>query len=136
MAFNFKNINARKLVFALIILGLIDTVYLTYIHYVPKALICPTLGIINCASVVTSSFSVIIGIPLAIYGLIWFIVQMFLFFINNYDIKFFWNIIGLLGVTYSVSAMFLLGKICEYCTVLDILIILIAVLFFIASKKH
>ncbi len=132
-----NNSKIKKLLFILIILGLIDSGYLTYVHYAPNALICPTYGIINCSQVVTSSFSVIFFIPLAIYGLVWFIVQLILFFIiDNFDINLIWNIIGIFGVTYSILAMFFLNKICEYCSVLDFIIILIVILFFIKINRN
>jgi uncharacterized membrane protein len=46
--------------------------YLTVAHYTnPAALACPDTGIVNCALVTTSSWSVLIGIPLADLGLVW-----------------------------------------------------------------
>ncbi len=46
--------------------------YLTVTHYSdPTALACPDTGIVNCALVTTSSWSVLFGIPLAVLGLVW-----------------------------------------------------------------
>ncbi len=126
--------NIKKIYFILILIGLIDSIYLTYAHYVPNALICSSTGFINCALVTTSKYSVVFGIPLAIYGLIWFIAQLMLFFVpKNNDIKIAWNSIGLFAVSYSVISMYLLGKICKYCTMLDILIVLIFFIYFKAK---
>ncbi|MFZ0250521.1 MAG: vitamin K epoxide reductase family protein [Acidimicrobiales bacterium] len=46
--------------------------YLTVAHYTdPAALACPDTGIVNCALVTTSSWSVLLGVPLAVLGLVW-----------------------------------------------------------------
>ena len=50
--------------------------YLTAAHYTdPAALACPDTGIVNCALVTTSSWSVILGVPLAVLGLVWALVM-------------------------------------------------------------
>jgi uncharacterized membrane protein len=46
--------------------------YLTVTHYSdPTALACPDTGIVNCTLVTTSSWSVLLGVPLAVLGLVW-----------------------------------------------------------------
>src|ERR1700721_1826616 len=46
--------------------------YLTVTHYTdPAALACPDTGIVNCTLVTTSSWSVVLGGPLAVLGLVW-----------------------------------------------------------------
>jgi uncharacterized membrane protein len=48
------------------------TAYLTVTHYTdPTALACPDTGIVNCTAVTTSSWSVIVGVPVALIGLLW-----------------------------------------------------------------
>jgi len=48
------------------------TTYLTVTHYTdPTALACPDTGIVNCTAVTTSSWSVILGVPVALIGLLW-----------------------------------------------------------------
>jgi len=48
------------------------TAYLTITHYTdPTALACPDSGIVNCTAVTTSSWSVILGVPVALIGLLW-----------------------------------------------------------------
>ena len=52
------------------LLGLGIATYLTIAHYVgTQALACPSNGLINCAKVTTSAQSVILGIPVAVLGL-------------------------------------------------------------------
>lgn len=127
----------KKILFVLVLLGLADSIYLTYVHYAPKALVCSSTGIINCAFVITSQYSVVFGIPLAIYGLAWFIVQLALLFIRrNNDIKIAWSGIGLVAVAYSAVSMHLLGKICEYCVALDVIIVLVFITYLLAIKNQ
>jgi uncharacterized membrane protein len=46
--------------------------YLTFTHYTdPTALACPDTGIVNCTAVTTSQWSVILGVPVALLGLLW-----------------------------------------------------------------
>lgn len=46
--------------------------YLTVTHYTdPTALACPDSGVINCTLVTTSSWSVLFGVPVAVWGLAW-----------------------------------------------------------------
>jgi len=53
-------------------LAVVLTAYLTVTHYTdPTALACPDTGIVNCTLVTTSSWSVILGVPVALIGLLW-----------------------------------------------------------------
>ncbi len=119
-----------------LVLGIIDSVYLTYVHFAPAALYCPAIAtMVNCENVVTSSFSSVFGIPLAVLGLIWFSVSM-LFFLFGYNkmVKNLWMILGLGGIMYSIAAQSILGRVCLYCMTLDILIAL-SVVFFLYDRK-
>jgi len=50
--------------------------YLTVTHYSdPGALACPDTGIVNCTLVTTSSWSIVLGVPLAVLGLVWAVVM-------------------------------------------------------------
>jgi uncharacterized membrane protein len=58
--------------FALSLAGLAIATYLTVTHYSdPGALACPESGVVNCALVTTSSWSVVLGVPVAVLGLVW-----------------------------------------------------------------
>jgi uncharacterized membrane protein len=63
-------ISVATLGLSLLALGL--TTYLTVTHYTdPAGLACPDTGIVNCTAVTTSSWSVIVGVPVALLGLLW-----------------------------------------------------------------
>lgn len=117
-----------KAIRIIVVLGIIISIYLTYVHFQPGSLYCPSTGIINCEQVLTSSYSEILGIPLAIQALVWFAVLGILTFYNRprdgkfHIVRNLWLIIGLGGIVYSVIAMHLIGKICIYCSSLDVLI--------------
>jgi uncharacterized membrane protein len=64
-----------SLVVALI--GLAISVYLTVEHFTASAtLACPEGAVINCAKVTSSSQSVILGIPVAVLGLAYFLAMV------------------------------------------------------------
>ena len=122
---------SEKILFTLLVIGLIIAAYLTYVHFGPSALVCLSSGIINCKSVVTSSYSVIFGIPLAIYSLLWFALALVL---TRYKkvrtVAEIWLLIGIGGIIYSLFSMYMLGEICVYCVTLDLIIALSITLFF------
>jgi uncharacterized membrane protein len=50
--------------------------YLTVTHYSdPTALACPDSGVVNCTLVTTSSWSVFLGVPVAVWGMAWSLVM-------------------------------------------------------------
>jgi uncharacterized membrane protein len=129
--------NQRKILILLLILGIIDAGYLTVVHFLPSVLACPTIGTtVNCESVLGSSFSVVLGIPLAVLGLIWFVASLlFLLFGFNKIVKNIWMIIGIGGILYSIVGQSLVGKICIYCSALDVLIALSVGMFIYMDNK-
>lgn len=129
----------QKILVVLLFLGVIDSIYLTIVHFLPGALYCPSIaGVINCHNVLTSAFSSVLGIPLAVLGLIWFLVMLFIFFYKpDKIIRNIWIILGVGGILYSITAQIIIKNICIYCGVLDILIALTVIMFifFIYEKK-
>lgn len=125
----------ERILLVLLIFGVGIAVYLTYVHYAPGALVCPSTGVINCETVVTSSYSVIFGIPLAIYSLIWFALAiLFTQYKKFKEIAGIWLIIGIGGIAYSLFSQYMIGKVCVYCLSLDILIVASICVFFIRKS--
>ncbi|MHB8296776.1 MAG: vitamin K epoxide reductase family protein [Acidimicrobiales bacterium] len=55
------------------LLGTAIAAYLTIVHYVaPASLYCSDTGAINCTKVTTSAESAILGVPVALIGLVYF----------------------------------------------------------------
>ena len=116
--------NSKSLLYILIALGLIISIYLTIVHFEPGALACPKTGIIDCESVLTSQYSSIFGIPVAVLGLILFLLAIFMLLIKPNDtMKFLWSIAGTAAVLYSLTSQALIGLFCIYCLALDIVIV-------------
>lgn len=58
----------------LALLGLAVSAYLTYEHYsASTTLACPDTGAINCVKVTTSSYSELLGVPVALLGLLFYV---------------------------------------------------------------
>ena len=125
--------------FALAILGLAASAYLTYTHFTDSALAgcTETSGAVNCGKVTTSPQSVVFGIPVAVLGLAFYV---FLVAIMS---PYAWRsarrevalarmaslVVGIGFVLYLVYAeLFDIGAICLYCTSVHIITFLLFVL--------
>ncbi len=59
----------------LVLAGLGLSIYLTVEHYsTHPTFACPTTGVIDCVKVTTSSYSKIAGFPVAVLGLVYFVI--------------------------------------------------------------
>jgi uncharacterized membrane protein len=115
----------------LTIVGIADTIYLTIAHFTTVvSLVCPDKGIINCGKVTSSSYSEIFGIPVSLFGLIFFIgmfvLQLpYLWRNNSILVKFgrlAYSILGIMSVFWFVYVeIHILNAICLYCTLVHIL---------------
>ncbi len=104
--------------------------YLTVAHYTdPTALACPDTGIVNCALVTTSSWSVVLGVPLAVLGLVWALVMTGLTVPRAWRARAGWvdgirlvvSGAGAAMVLYLVYVeLFRLGAICLWCTAVHV----------------
>ncbi len=115
--------------FSLIGLGI--SIYLTIEHYTQNAYAgCPTNSTFNCFKVTTSPESVILGIPVAVLGLAFY---LFLSAINSpwgwrsklpavHWVRVGSIVLGMVFVLYLVYAeLFLINSICLYCTAVHII---------------
>lgn len=113
------------------LLGIADTIYLTIGHYTEHfTFACPTTSFINCESVTTSSYSQILGIPVAVLGLVFFIAMLVFQLPQAWRLT---NKLVLYGrLAFSVSGILValwlifvefqkLHEICLYCTASHIL---------------
>ncbi len=130
---------SQLLLLALSLLGVGITIYLTSVHYENVPLVCSESGLINCARVISSSYSVVPGtaLPITIPGFGWCIVAASLaiaglFTTSNKwqrNIRWaqcIWALSGLLVVLYLVYVEIVrLRAICAWCTALHVLILFI-----------
>ena len=120
---------------ALTVAALGVSIYLTINHYTtPTTLACPESAHINCVKVTTSPYASILGVPLALLGLLYFIAMIPL------QLPAAWRSrnqllrrarlafagLGIVMVFWLLYVeLFLLNAICLYCTAIHILSVIL-----------
>ncbi len=121
----------KNVLYVLIALGLVVSIYLTASKYDSAILACPNTGLINCESVITGPYSAILGVPLSVLGIILFLLAAYMLF-KDETYVFLWSVAGAGAVLYSILSQILQGSFCIYCLLLDIIIL---VTIFFANTK-
>ncbi len=128
---------SQLLLLVLSLIGVGIAIYLTGVHYENVPLICSTSGLVDCARVISSSYSVVPGtaIPITIPGMGWSlsIAALAIAAIRVWPeqrwvrvAQFVLALLGLLSVFYLVYVELVrLHTICLWCTVLHIIILAI-----------
>ncbi|MFC7640907.1 vitamin K epoxide reductase family protein [Streptosporangium lutulentum] len=121
------------------------SVYLTVSHYTdPRTLACPDTGAINCVKVTTSPESVILGIPVAAYGLIFFAAMILANLPAVWRRQETWVTaarlvatgIGVVTVLYLVYVeLFQVSAICLWCTGVHVIAFALFVIALIGSSR-
>jgi uncharacterized membrane protein len=121
--------------FALSLIGAAIAIYLTTVHYENVPLVCSTTGLIDCARVISSPYSVIPGttIPITVPGLGWCIVGALLAIVGwrlwpeRRGVRVaecIWTLLGMGTVLYLVYVELVrLHTICAWCTALHVIIL-------------
>ena len=122
-------------ILALIGFGL--SLYLTIAHYTtPEILSCAENSIVNCAKVTTSSYATILGIPVALLGLLYYVsmipMQLPIAWRNKSvalkRVRLASSIIGIVMILWLIYVeLFKLNAICLYCTGVHIITVLLFV---------
>ena len=110
------------------VLGLAFAIYLTVEHYTPSTtLACPESATVNCQKVTTSSYSHVLGIPVALLGAVYFVVMTVLVLPPAWragplrPVRLLGAVVGMISVLYLVWAeLFQIGAICLYCTAVHV----------------
>ncbi|HEY8743869.1 MAG TPA: vitamin K epoxide reductase family protein [Chloroflexota bacterium] len=110
--------------------GLAVAFYLSAVHLSSTVpLYCAENGVINCAQVTTSPSSIVLGVPVAYYGVIWFGVMTLLLVLRHRAVplgRLVWVAGGVAGVLYLLySELFVIGAICLWCSLVHLLILAI-----------
>ncbi|EWS99855.1 Vitamin K epoxide reductase [Intrasporangium oryzae NRRL B-24470] len=111
--------------------GLLVSGYLTFEHFTENAtLACSIGGAVDCVKVTTSAWSTFLGIPVALLGLLFFVVTLVLCLPAVWrrgeawldPVRLGWLTIGLGMVLYLVWAeLFRIHAICLWCTVVHVI---------------
>lgn len=127
----------RWLGLALCVIGLAVSGYLTFEHYTASTtLVCGDNGIVNCANVTTSQWSMLFGLPVALLGLLYY-VGMTALFVPAVErrwpavvtLRLVGAAVGMVFVLYLVWAEFFgVGQICSWCTVVHVVTLLLLLL--------
>lgn len=129
-----QDLHKLSLIFAAI--GLAVSIYLTILHYGGGQAACPETGVVNCEKVLTSQYSSIIGIPLAVLGVVFFAAELVvILFLKNNDYFTILSGIGLAVVFYAWYAEYTLQSICLYCTAVHICTIALLIIAIMQSRK-
>ena len=135
----------KHFVIILIVLSLIGlgiSLSLTYNHFNPTLTggVCDITASVSCTVVNTGLYSRIFGIPVALYGVVWFLVSGILswYSLNNNKViakLVGWNVTGLLFVFYFIYVELVLGTLCPFCTVVHVLVVISLILSIILYKQ-
>lgn len=123
------------LLLALSIAGFFDSAYLTLTHYKNIAPPCEIAK--GCETVLTSQFSTIFGIPVAIIGAIYFLFLIFVILQRGWLFRYlkFFAFLGVLASLYFFyTQAFILHAFCQYCILSEVIILGIFILSF-KNKK-
>lgn len=117
-------------------LGLLDSIYLTWLKFSGQYAFCGPIG--NCESVNSSVYSEIFGIPIALLGAGAYLTIVVLLFLERSGL--FWREysplaifgISLIGMLYSIYLTYveiaILREICPYCVISAIILVVLLVL--------
>lgn len=128
--------NARNASIVLALIGLAVSIYLTAYHYLGVRLVCSASGIIDCANVLNSPYAYAFGLPIAAYGIVFFVIELLLLHFNNIDSIFVWNGIGIGAVLYFIYIEWKVGYICAWCTSVHIVVLCLLLLSVNQVMKH
>ena len=117
--------------------GLAISVYLTVSHYDEGALVCSATSAIDCHAVTTSEYSSLLGIPMPLLGLVFFV--GFAALLTPPALRSTWPplrwarvagvSVGVLMVVYLVTVeLAVLHKICLWCTGVHVVTVLLFLL--------
>jgi|SRR3989344_1691067 len=103
------------------ILGVFDAAYLTAEHYLNNSVYCPVGA--NCETVLNSKYSVFLGLPISLFGLVFYFSLLILFLVFFHTEKkiilktaFTIALAGLLiSIYFTYLQFFVLYAYCVYC---------------------
>lgn len=127
------------------LIGLGISIYLTIAHFVGvQALACSANSIVNCEAVTTSAQSTVLGVPVAILGLCYFVVAVPFYSPWAWRssmrlvhlIRLLGAITGIIFVLWLITAeLLIIGKICLWCSGVHVVTFLLFVITMLTVPK-
>jgi len=121
-------------------IGFLDTSYLTVSHYSGTDVNCSIAQ--GCNEVLSSSYSVIFGVPMALLGLLYYItiLVLSLLYLDTHKVKILKVIAVLTALAFLFSGwlvylqLFVIKEICQYCMISAINSVVLVILSLLAIK--
>jgi uncharacterized membrane protein len=105
--------NLSKLGIAICFIGILVSSYLLYARLSGGELIC---GVSSCNTVNSSDYSVLLGVPLSAWGLLFYGGMIFLLLVRKYKLFYFGSIVGVIFSAYLTFLEFFVIKAwCQWC---------------------
>jgi uncharacterized membrane protein len=112
------------------LIGIAIASYLTYVHYAHTAPICTTGG---CETVQKSKYAELAGVPVALLGLVTYVVLFALAFARGVEAALAGVFVAVVGVAFSGYLLWAqlgpIGAICQWCLGNDLTIAVVATLY-------
>src|SRR4051794_4990732 len=106
--------------------GLASGACLLSVHLEPQALVCSANGVVDCATVLHSSYAEVLGVPVAGFGLAWFAVMALLLLRPVDGLTLAWSLVGVATVLWLLYVeLFRIDRICLWCTAAHVLVVVI-----------
>jgi uncharacterized membrane protein len=141
--------SADGLRLALTLAGLAISAYLTLLHYdanVPLA--CSRGALVDCETVLGSPSATVAGVPVAVWGLVWFVPQLAMVAMSLRAgdrpepaalrrAALLWILGGVVGVLWLVyQEIGVIGKICAWCTGVHVIILALLVVHVVSEPTR
>ncbi|HEY6960923.1 MAG TPA: vitamin K epoxide reductase family protein [Gaiellaceae bacterium] len=111
-------------------IGIGIAAYLTYVHFAHVAPVCTTGG---CEKVQKSKYAELAGVPVALLGLVAYVVLLALAFVRGINAAFAGVVVAFVGVAFSGYLLWAqlgpIGAICQWCLGNDLTIAVVAALY-------
>ena len=135
----------RFIFIILILIGLGVSFYLTFLHFSQTSAICGSNEIFNnCDSVLESEYAEILGIPIALLGIVFYFSTLILFLFSIFkknkifiNLLFFAEIIGIIfSAIFTYIQFFIIKALCPYCLTSAIVTLILFLLSFYLKIKY
>jgi uncharacterized membrane protein len=123
-------VRIRGAIAAACLIGVGIAAYLTYVHYTHTAPICTSGG---CEKVQRSKYAELAGVPVALLGLITYVVLIAISLVRGVEAAFAGVLVAFVGVAFSAYLLWAqlgpIGAICQWCLGNDLTIAVVATLY-------